>query len=118
MSRVEAAQGRAAARADVGAAPVFAALGDATRLGLIRRLCDGGPQSIAALSAGFDLSRQAVTKHLRVLAQAGLVAADAVGRERRYRLTPGRLAAARAFLETVDAQWDEAMARLQAHVER
>ncbi|MEQ8484720.1 MAG: metalloregulator ArsR/SmtB family transcription factor [Pseudomonadales bacterium] len=116
MSRAEAARAGTTAVAD--AAPVFAALGDATRLGLIRRLCDGGPQSIVALSAGFGLSRQAVTKHLRVLARAGLVAADAVGRERRYRLTPQRLTAARAFLEAVDAQWDDALARLQAHVER
>lgn len=104
-------------RADA-AAPVFAALGDATRLGLIRRLCDRGPQSIVALSAGFDLSRQAVTKHLRVLARAGLVQADPVGRERRYRLVPERLTSARAFLDMVDEQWDDALARLQAHVER
>jgi DNA-binding transcriptional ArsR family regulator len=98
-------------------APLFAALGDAARLRLIRRLCDGGPQSSVTLATGFELSRQAVTKHLRVLARAGLVRAEQVGRESRYRLTPDRLQAAQAFLESVDAQWDDALARLHAHLE-
>src|SRR5512134_3728082 len=82
-------------------APVFAALGDATRLRLVSRLCTGGPASISALSAGAGVTRQAVTKHLHVLAQAGLVQGTRRGRERIWELQPGRIEDARHYLDVI-----------------
>lgn len=98
-------------------APVFAALGDVTRLALLRTLSDGERRSIASLSAGTRLSRQAVTKHLYVLEQAGLVASSRNGRERSYGFRPEKVAAARTYLDEVSAQWDNALGRLRALVE-
>ena len=99
------------------AAPLFAALADPTRLALLERLADGAPRPIVALAAGSALTRQAVTKHLAVLRGAGLVARRPAGRETHYALCPERLAEARAWLDKVGAQWDDALARLKAHVE-
>ena len=98
-------------------APLFAALGDETRLGLILRLSSGGPGSITQLSAKSTVSRQAVTKHLRVLADAGLVRSTRRGREQVWDLEPGRLADAHAYLDRISAQWDAVLARLKAYVE-
>ena len=104
--------------ADLGGhAPVFAALGDATRLRLVALLCAGGALSITQLTAATDLSRQGVTKHLQVLSGAGLVHDVKVGRERRWRFDPARLDEARASLERIARQWDDALLRLQALVE-
>ena len=102
-----------------GAAPaaIFAALGDPTRLAILGRLSDGGDHSISALASGGPLTRQAVTKHLKVLEGAGLVQAARAGRESRYRYRPQAVQAARAYLETVSAQWDEALGRLKRMVE-
>jgi DNA-binding transcriptional ArsR family regulator len=83
------------------AAPVFAALGDATRLALVARLCAGGPLSIARLTAGSAVTRQAITKHLNVLASAGLVHDVRRGRERIWELNPDRLVEARAGLDEI-----------------
>lgn len=99
------------------AAPVFAALGDATRLSLLAKLRDGKPRSIATLSADAEMTRQAVTKHLQVLASAGLVGSSRVGRESRYACRPETVAKARAYLDRVSAQWDSTLGRLQKHVE-
>jgi DNA-binding transcriptional ArsR family regulator len=99
-------------------APIFAALGDRTRLSLLRRLSDGQARSIATLSADSRLTRQAVTKHLQVLERAGLVGSLRVGRESRFAFRPEPVAQARSYLETVAAQWDDALARLQALIER
>ena len=98
-------------------APVFAALGDDTRLRLVSRLCTGGPASISALSAGAGVTRQAVTKHLHVLAQAGLVQGTRRGRERIWELQPGRIEDARHYLDVIARQWDEALAKLKRFVE-
>lgn len=98
-------------------APIFAALGDRTRLSLLARLSDGEPRSIAALSADTDLTRQAVTKHLHVLEDVGLVSSIRVGRESRFAYRPEPLAAARSYLDEVSARWDEALARLKSFVE-
>jgi DNA-binding transcriptional ArsR family regulator len=98
-------------------AVVFAALGDPTRLSLLMRLADGRARSIAALSAGVPLTRQAVTKHLHVLEEAGLVASSRTGRESRYAGRPETLAEARAYLDMVSARWDEALGRLKALAE-
>jgi DNA-binding transcriptional ArsR family regulator len=100
-----------------GAAPVFAALGDRTRLSLLMKLSDGATRSIASLSADTKLSRQAVTKHLHVLENAGLVRSARVGRESRYSYRPEPIAEARAYLDRVGAQWDDALSRLRAFVE-
>ena len=99
------------------AAPVFASLGDETRLAVIARLCTEGPLSIARLSEGAAVSRQAVTKHLETLAHAGLVRDARLGRERIWQLEPRRLEVARRELDRISAQWDAALGRLKAFVE-
>jgi DNA-binding transcriptional ArsR family regulator len=98
-------------------ASIFAALGDATRLGLLDRLTSGEPQSIARLTDGTRLTRQAVTKHLRVLEDAGVVHSIKTGRESRFALDPRPIAGAQAYLEHVSRQWDDALARLKVLVE-
>ena len=98
-------------------ASVFAALGDETRLGLLAKLTTGEPQSISRLTAGTRLTRQAVTKHLRVLEGAGVVRANRVGRESRFALDPRPIVDAQTYLEHVSQQWDNALARLKALVE-
>ena len=103
--------------AEAAAAPLFAALADPTRLALLRRLADGRPWPIVSLAQGSALSRQAVTKHLGVLSRAGLVARRAAGRETLYALRPEPLAQARAWIDQVSLEWDDALARLKAHVE-
>ncbi len=99
-------------------APVFAALGDRTRLSLLMTLSDGRNRSIASLSAQSRLTRQAVTKHLRVLEEAGLVSSARMGRETLFAYRPEPVAEARSYLDRVSAQWDEALGRLRAFVER
>jgi DNA-binding transcriptional ArsR family regulator len=99
------------------AAPLFAALGDETRLRLVIRLSTGGPGSITQLSAKSDVSRQAITKHLRVLADAGLVRSTRRGREQVWDLEPRRLADAHDYLNRISRQWDEALDRLRRFVE-
>jgi DNA-binding transcriptional ArsR family regulator len=109
---------RAAALAD--AAPVFHALGDRHRLRIVARLSAGGPLSIARLTEGETITRQAVTKHLQALAHAGLVKSDHSERDRRERiweLQPRRLAEVRRYLAQISAEWDEAIGRLRALVE-
>jgi DNA-binding transcriptional ArsR family regulator len=99
-------------------APIFAALGDTTRLHLVSRLCGGGPLSITQLSAGVDVTRQAVTKHLNVLAAAGLVRGSRQGRERVWELRTRQLDEAGRVLDAISARWDEAIERLRLMVER
>jgi DNA-binding transcriptional ArsR family regulator len=108
----------AAATALLGAAPVFAALGDAARLHIVSRLCEAGPLSISRLTAGTSISRQAVTKHLHALSNAGLIRGERCGRERIWRLEPRRLAEVQGHLDQISAQWDAAIERLRAFVER
>lgn len=98
-------------------APVFAALGDRTRLSLLMKLSSGGARSIASLSADTRLTRQAVTKHLHVLEGAGLVESVRVGRESRFAFRPEPVADLRSYLAAVSAQWDDALGRLKAFVE-
>jgi DNA-binding transcriptional ArsR family regulator len=99
------------------AVPIFAALGDATRLALLDRLSAAGPLSITRLTVGSDKTRQAITKHLQVLACAGLVRDVRLGREHRWELAPDRLDQARRSLDQISQQWDRALARLKAFVE-
>jgi DNA-binding transcriptional ArsR family regulator len=99
-------------------APVFAALGDETRLRLIAALCVGGAMSITQLTAHSDLTRQAVTKHLAVLAGAGLVRDAKVGRERLWEFEPGQIEEARRSLELIASQWDHALERLRLAVQK
>ena len=96
---------------------VFAALGDETRLKLIARLSDAGPQSIASLADGFHISRQAISKHLRVISAAGLARGESRGRETVWQLEPDGLAEARRYLDLVSKDWDAALNRLKAFVE-
>lgn len=98
-------------------APVFAALGDQTRLRLVARLGTEGPLSIARLTDGTDVTRQAVTKHLQVLSGAGLARGVRQGRERLWQLEAAPLDAARRSLERISQRWDEALGRLKESVE-
>ncbi len=96
---------------------VFAALGDSTRLRLVVRLSRGEPLSITELAGGANMTRQAITKHLRVLSAAGLATPQRSGREQLWSLDRRRLDDARAFLDRIGRQWEDALARLKAHVE-
>ena len=98
-------------------APIFAALGDEMRLRLVAALCVGGAMSIAQLTTGTEISRQAITKHLRVLAAAGLVRDVKVGRERLWEFEPAQLDEARRTLELIGQQWDHALSKLKLAVE-
>ena len=100
------------------AASIFAALGDPTRLRLVARLCEEGPLSIARLTEGADVTRQAVTKHVRAREDAGLVRASHVGRDRVWELRAARLEEVKRYLEAISTQWDGALRRLRALVER
>ena len=97
---------------------MFAALGDQTRLSLVARLSAGYPCSISELTSGSRLTRQAITKHLRVLEDAGLVRHVRAGRERRFELDPRPIHDLRRYLDDVSAQWDQALSRLKSFVER
>jgi DNA-binding transcriptional ArsR family regulator len=99
------------------AAPVFAALGDQTRMQLVNRLCSHGPQPTGRLTEGARISRQAITKHLRALEAAGLVRSRRAGRERLWELEINRLAIARRYLDRISLQWDQALDRLRHFVE-
>ena len=99
-------------------APVFAALGDETRLSLLTKLGDGRPHSISQLTRGSHLTRQAITKHLRVLQRARIVHCSRAGRESRFVLDPRPIDELRTFLDSVCAQWDEALASLKWFVEK
>lgn len=101
----------------IEAAPVFAALGDPARLTLVSRLCSEGPLSIVRLTEGAQMSRQAVTKHLDALADAGLVHSERSGRERVWQLRPRRLDEVRRHLDQISLQWDAAIDRLRDLVE-
>ena len=97
---------------------IFAALGDATRLSLLVKLCGGMALSITQLAEDSKLTRQAITKHLQVLQNVGVVRGAMAGRERLFKLSPEPLIQAKDYLDHVSAQWDDALARLKAHVER
>jgi DNA-binding transcriptional ArsR family regulator len=101
-----------------GAAELFAALGDPTRLALLQQLSDRGPASISVLAARFrTMTRQGVTKHLVILASAGVIDGSRQGREHVWTMNPAKLAEARRYLEIIGREWDSALARLKEHVE-
>lgn len=109
--------GSSKAIAPKGSATLFAALGDETRLRLVGRLCDDGPLSITGLTTGSKVTRQAITKHLKVMEEAGLVRCTRHGRESLWRLEHQRLEEARHYLDLISRQWDNALARLRKFVE-
>jgi DNA-binding transcriptional ArsR family regulator len=100
-----------------GAALLFAALGDPTRLALLRQLSADGPASISTLAEQQSMTRQGVTKHLYVLAAAGVIDGSRQGREQVWTLNPQRLAEGRRHLDVIAAGWDEALARFKMLVE-
>ena len=110
-------QSSSAAVKDREAVPVFAALADRTRLGLLRRLSADGPLSITRLSTGTGVTRQAITRHLRALEAVGLVRNLRRGREQVFDLDLKRLELAKRYLDHISAQWDAAADRLRAFVE-
>jgi len=98
-------------------APKFAALGDVTRLRLLARLSDGQSYSISQLASGIELTRQGVTKHLQIMAEAGIVTSRRAGRETRFVVDLVAMQSMQIYLETVGKQWDAALVRLQEFVE-
>ena len=98
-------------------ATVFFALGDVTRLRLVALLCAGSALSITQLTTKTEITRQAVTKHLQVLADAGLVRDLKIGRERLWQFDPAQMEAARESLEVIGRQWNQALAKLKAFAE-
>lgn len=98
-------------------APLFAALGDETRLSLVAKLSGGERRSISQLTHGSRLTRQAITKHLRVLQAAGVVRSVRSGRESLFEFHPQPMQEARKYLDLVSEQWDKALSRLQSFVE-
>jgi DNA-binding transcriptional ArsR family regulator len=109
---------KAARKIAATSAPVFAALGDPVRLRLVAALCAGGALSIAQLTAGTSITRQGVTKHLTVLAEAGLVHDVKSGRERLWQLETAPIDEARRSLDRIAQQWESALGRLKLAVER
>jgi DNA-binding transcriptional ArsR family regulator len=114
MSHRSHSRGAAKQRAQ---ALVFAALGDATRLSLVGKLCDRRPYSISQLTRGSKLTRQAITKHLRVLESAGIVHSVRTGRESRFEFDPQPIEGIKQYLDLVSEQWDQALARLKSFVQ-
>jgi DNA-binding transcriptional ArsR family regulator len=98
-------------------APVFAALGDATRLSLVAKLSGGQRRSISQLTEGSRLTRQAITKHLRVLESAEIVHSVRAGRESLYEFNPEPVVEIKKYLDLVSARWDQALSRLKSFVE-
>ena len=98
-------------------APVFAALADQTRLSLVAKLCRGQPYSISQLAEGSKLTRQAITKHLRVLEGVGIVHSVRTGRESLFEFDPAPMDEIRKYLDLVSEQWDQALSRLKTFVE-
>jgi DNA-binding transcriptional ArsR family regulator len=96
---------------------VFAALGDETRLRLVAKLCDRRPYSISQLTRGSNLTRQAITKHLRVLQRVGIVHSVRAGRESLFEFDPEPIAGMKQYLDFVSFQWDQALSRLKSFVE-
>jgi DNA-binding transcriptional ArsR family regulator len=112
------ARTRAGASANLAqAAPMFAALGDTTRLRLVARLCDAGPQSTMRLAKGAQVSRQAISKHLAVLEAAGLARGSRMGREHIWELERRRFALVQSWLNQISREWDAAIDRLRMFVE-
>jgi len=97
--------------------PVFAALGDETRLALVAKLCAGQRRSISQLTKGSNLTRQAITKHLRILQSVGIVSCVRTGRESRFEFNPQPMEGIREYLDFVSQQWDFALSRLRSFVE-
>ncbi|HVX82831.1 MAG TPA: metalloregulator ArsR/SmtB family transcription factor [Devosiaceae bacterium] len=116
MMKTAAGQGAGADRPE-DAAPIFAALGDPVRLAMVVRLCREGPLATTELKRGAGLTRQGLTKHLKVLESAGVVSSGRVGRDREWQLEGQQLAAIRACLDRISAQWDARIERLRAFVE-
>lgn len=108
----------AAAASNETLAHVFAALGDPTRLKLVAMLCAGGTFSISQLTQSTELTRQGVTKHLNVLAEAGVVRDVKMGRERLWQLDPANIDEARRRLESIGREWEQALARIKSFVEK
>ncbi|MGA8037690.1 MAG: metalloregulator ArsR/SmtB family transcription factor [Candidatus Acidiferrales bacterium] len=109
--------GSHSAKANVSAV-IFAALGDETRLRIVTRLCHEGPLSIARLTAGTNVTRQAITKHLRMMERAKLLHSERSGRQRVWRIDQRRIADARRHLDIISREWDDALSRLRAFVEQ
>lgn len=103
--------------AKVDYAPIFAAMGDETRLSLVAKLCERSPQSISELTVGTAVTRQAITKHLRALEEVGIVRGVRTGRQNLFEFEPEPIEGIKEYLGRISIQWDQALARLKAFVE-
>lgn len=95
---------------------IFVALADPTRRWLFQRLCEEGSGTTTSLATHFPMTRQAVTKHLVTLTEAGLLTVQEVGRERRYVPQPAALHTVTAWIEAVEARWDQRLAALRTYL--
>ena len=98
-------------------AAIFAALGDETRLALVAKLSIGQPYSISRLTEGSQITRQAVTKHLRVLESVGIVHGVRAGRETLFEFNPAPMEEVKEYLDLVSKQWDQTLSRLKSFLE-
>lgn len=98
-------------------ADMFAALGDPIRLRLVSKLVGGVPHSISQLTEGTKITRQAVTKHLHVLENVGVVHSIKEGRESLYELDPKPLESMQEYLKVISEEWDQTLNRLKQFVE-
>jgi len=96
---------------------LFHAVADPTRREVLERLRTAGPLSLSEVAEGLPMTRQAVTKHLDLLARSGLVRVTRSGRERLHELDAEPLRALQAWLEPYEAEWDRRLDRLQRHLE-
>lgn len=97
---------------------VFDALGDATRRQIFALVCERGPITATAVADDLAISRQAVSKHLELLRDAGLTKVERVGREARHELIPGRLDDASAWLDDQATAWHGRIKRLEQELAR
>ena len=103
-------------KAVVDPASVFSALADPTRRELLNDLAASGPMNGSALAASYEISRQAIVKHLAVLVDAGVVESERHGNEVRYGIVAGSLTSATTWLERVGGQWDRRLVALQKRI--
>jgi DNA-binding transcriptional ArsR family regulator len=97
--------------------PIFAALADPMRRRLLLSLAESSPKTATQLAGEYPITRQGILKHLNILEEAGLVAVQQQGREKRYTLTPAPLSEVDQWIKTIGSKWDERLLRLKTLVE-
>ena len=99
-------------------APIFAALADPMRRSLLVNLAEHSPKTATQLAEEYrTITRQGILKHLNILEEAGLVAVNQKGREKRYSFTPEPLSEVDQWIKDISARWDERLLRLKNLIE-